>query len=77
MARSRDRELSTKDRSGIPRPRSDLGGLQAFVAVARSGSVSAAARLLDRTQPSISARLAALESVWNTRLFPFSRTLHP
>jgi DNA-binding transcriptional LysR family regulator len=52
-----------------PGPVADAGGLRAFVAVARSGTVGAAAALLNRTQPSISARLAALERGWGTRLF--------
>jgi len=55
--------------AGLPDPRCDVAGLRAFLAVARLGSVSRAAVALDRTQPSISARLAALEDVWNTRLF--------
>ena len=45
------------------------GDLQAFVAVARLGSVSRAAAELGRTQPAVSARLAALEAAWSTRLF--------
>ncbi|HZN53996.1 MAG TPA: LysR family transcriptional regulator [Candidatus Polarisedimenticolaceae bacterium] len=47
----------------------DVPALEAFVSVARLGSVVRAAERLGRTQPSISARLAALESAWNTRLF--------
>jgi DNA-binding transcriptional LysR family regulator len=43
--------------------------LRAFVGVARLGAVSRAAEYLGRTQPSISARLAALEDTWGTRLF--------
>jgi DNA-binding transcriptional LysR family regulator len=43
--------------------------LRAFVAVARMGSVGRAAKILARTQPTISARVAALEEVWGTRLF--------
>ena len=50
-------------------PRSDVPTLRAFVAVARCGTVGRAAGLLGRTQPSISARLAALERAWETRLF--------
>ena len=53
----------------IPAPRADAADLRAFVAVARSGSVGRAAALLDRTQPSISARIAGLEAAWRTRLF--------
>jgi len=43
--------------------------LEAFVAVARTGSVGRAAERIGRTQPSISARLASLEQAWDTRLF--------
>ncbi len=46
-----------------------VGDLRAFVAVARLGAVARAAEALGRTQPSVSARLAALEAAWNTRLF--------
>jgi LysR family hydrogen peroxide-inducible transcriptional activator len=54
---------------GLPRPSSDVAGLRAFVAVARLGAVGRAAVALGRTQPSISARVADLESTWRTRLF--------
>lgn len=47
----------------------DRDALDAFVAVARSGTVREAAATLGRTQPSISARLAGLESAWGVRLF--------
>ncbi len=47
----------------------DLAALETFVAVARLGSLVRAAERLSRTQPSISARLAALESAWETKLF--------
>jgi DNA-binding transcriptional LysR family regulator len=47
----------------------DADQLRAFVAVARMGTVGRAAHALSRTQPSISARLADLESSWATRLF--------
>lgn len=47
----------------------DLASLRAFVAVARVGHVGRAAERLGRTQPSVSARLAALEEAWGTRLF--------
>jgi len=53
----------------IPAPRTGAAELRAFVAVARSGSVSRAAALLDRAQPSVSARIASLEAAWKTRLF--------
>jgi DNA-binding transcriptional LysR family regulator len=52
-----------------PGPRAELPWLRAFVAVARTGAVGRAAKLLGRTQPSISARIAALERAWDTRLF--------
>jgi DNA-binding transcriptional LysR family regulator len=47
----------------------DLDELRAFEAVARLGTVGAAADELDRAQPSISGRLASLEEAWRTRLF--------
>jgi len=47
----------------------DVPALETFVAVARAGSVGRAAERLARTQPSISARLLALETAWGTRLF--------
>lgn len=47
----------------------DLDQLRAFLAVARLGTVRAAAEELGRAQPSISARVAALEETWGTRLF--------
>jgi LysR family hydrogen peroxide-inducible transcriptional activator len=47
----------------------DVPALETFVAVARAGSVVGAAERLARTQPSISARLLALESAWATKLF--------
>lgn len=57
----------------VPEPLSEIragvGDLRAFVAVARLGAVARAAAALGRTQPSVSARLAALERAWNTRLF--------
>lgn len=53
----------------IPDPQADAPALRAFVAVARHGTVGRAAERLGRTQPSISARLAALEEAWKTRLF--------
>jgi DNA-binding transcriptional LysR family regulator len=49
--------------------RAGVGDLRAFVTVARLGAVARAAQALGRTQPSVSARLAALEKAWNTRLF--------
>ena len=47
----------------------DVPALQTFVAVAHTGSVGRAAERLSRTQPSISARLSALETAWGTKLF--------
>ena len=47
----------------------DVPALETFVAVARAGSVVGAAQRLARTQPSISARLLALEGAWATKLF--------
>src|SRR5258706_5672498 len=47
----------------------DVPALETFVAVARAGSVVGAAERLARTQPSISARLSALETAWATKLF--------
>ena len=55
--------------SAPPDPRADAPSLRAFVAVARLGTVGRAAEALARTQPSISARLGALEQAWGTRLF--------
>jgi DNA-binding transcriptional LysR family regulator len=54
---------------GSRKTESDSASLQAFVTIARSGTVGQAARRLGRTQPTISARLATLESAWGTRLF--------
>ena len=53
----------------LPEPRADAATLQAFVAVARFGTVGRAAEAIGRTQPSVSARLASLEGAWSTRLF--------
>jgi len=47
----------------------DVAALETFVAVARLGSVVRAADRLGRTQPSLSARLSALETAWGTKLF--------
>src|SRR5262245_38711625 len=47
----------------------DTAALETFVAIARHGSVLRAAERLGRTQPSLSARLAVLESSWKTKLF--------
>jgi DNA-binding transcriptional LysR family regulator len=62
---------STPDTPGgaLSPPRADVDLLMAFVAVARGGSVGRAAEMLQRTQPTLSARLAGLESLWRTRLF--------
>ncbi len=45
------------------------GWIEAFVAVVRRGTVVAAAAALGRTQPTISARIQALERAWGVRLF--------
>src|SRR5262245_55264850 len=47
----------------------DLEAVRTFVTVARAGSLVRAAETLHRTQPSLSARLAALERAWETKLF--------
>ncbi|WP_419615278.1 LysR family transcriptional regulator, partial [Thiolapillus sp.] len=47
----------------------EFGSLRTFVAVADSGSFSAAAQQLYLTQPAVSKRLAALEAELNIRLF--------
>lgn len=47
----------------------DLSSLSAFLAVAETGSISAAARKLHLSQPAISKRLAGLESRLGHRLF--------
>ena len=49
--------------------RADPALLEAFVTVARLGTVGRAARSLGRSQPGISARLSSLELLWSTRLF--------
>ncbi len=53
----------------LPEPRASVDALRAFVAVARTGAVGRAGRTLGRTQPTVSARIAALERAWGTRLF--------
>jgi DNA-binding transcriptional LysR family regulator len=63
------RRADKRQASALPAPLAGVEDLRALVAVARGGSVSRAARMLGRTQPSISSRLAALEQVWGTRLF--------
>ncbi len=55
--------------TSFPQPRCDVATLRAFVAIARQGSVLAASKTLQRTQPSLTARLQTLERDWNTRLF--------
>jgi len=47
----------------------DVSGLQAFLAVAESGSFSRAAELIFVTQPAISKRIAALETELGAKLF--------
>jgi DNA-binding transcriptional LysR family regulator len=46
----------------------EIRDLEALVAVAEAGSFTAAARVLCLTQPTVSARIAALESVLEARL---------
>lgn len=65
MSRSR----SAPPGPSLPDPSSDAAGLRAFIAIARLGTVGRAAPALGRTQPSVSARLLALEAAWGTRLF--------
>ncbi|MEG8064055.1 LysR family transcriptional regulator [Xanthomonas hortorum pv. gardneri] len=47
----------------------DLGSLSAFVAIAESGSFSAAGEALHLTQPAVSKRIALLEGQLSARLF--------
>ncbi len=47
----------------------DIAALQAFLAVAETGSFSRAAERVFRTQPAVSKRIAALEAELGTRLF--------
>ena len=47
----------------------DLSLLRAFVAVAETGSVTGAARLLNRTQAAVSQQLKRLEDHFNAQLF--------
>ena len=47
----------------------DINNLHAFIAIAQTGSFSIAAERQFVTQPAISKRIAALESVLNARLF--------
>ncbi|WP_263144261.1 LysR family transcriptional regulator [Pseudomonas sp. RIT-PI-AD] len=47
----------------------DLGSLNAFIAIAESGSFSTAGERLHLTQPAVSKRIAALEQQLNMRLF--------
>ncbi|MFL9812477.1 LysR family transcriptional regulator [Stutzerimonas sp. VN223-3] len=47
----------------------DLANLNAFIAIAETGSFSLAGERLHLTQPAVSKRLAALESQLNVRLF--------
>ena len=47
----------------------DLAGLQLFVRIAESGSLSKTAQMLQSTQPVISRRIAAVEAAWGGQLF--------
>jgi len=47
----------------------DLAPLRAFLAVAREGGFSAAARALHLTQPTVSMQIRRLEEEWGERLF--------
>ncbi|WP_176598540.1 LysR family transcriptional regulator [Sphingobium sp. 15-1] len=47
----------------------DLAGLELFVRIAESGSLSRTAQMLQTTQPAISRRIAAVESAWGGQLF--------
>ena len=47
----------------------DIAALQAFLAVAETGSFSRAAERIFLTQPAVSKRIAALETSLGTRLF--------
>jgi DNA-binding transcriptional LysR family regulator len=47
----------------------DTQQLQAFIAVAETGSFSTAAEQLHLTQPAISKRISGLEQLLETRLF--------
>ncbi len=47
----------------------DLGTLDAFIAIAETGSFSSAAERLHLTQPAVSKRIAALEQQLDVRLF--------
>ncbi|AKT42961.1 LysR family transcriptional regulator [Chondromyces crocatus] len=49
--------------------RPDWDDLRVFLAVARAGNLSAAARAIGQTQPTLGRRLRALEEVVGTRLF--------
>jgi DNA-binding transcriptional LysR family regulator len=51
----------------------DLGRVRAFVTVARTGTISAAAEVLFVTQPALTARLQALERSLGVELFVRSR----
>lgn len=61
------------DQNGEPgwlgRPRLDWAELQLFLAIAETGSFSAAARSLGLTQPTVSQRARELEVSMNVSLF--------
>ncbi len=54
-------------------PPTDFARVNAFVEVARAGSISAAANALFITQPAVTARIQALESEMGTELFSRGR----
>jgi DNA-binding transcriptional LysR family regulator len=58
----------------IDMPPLDWSQIQSFSAVAEHGSLSAAARALHSSQPTLSRHIAALEATLGTRLFERSRT---
>lgn len=54
-------------------PQIDWSSVQSFTAVAEHGSLSAAARALDSSQPTLSRHISALEAQIGARLFERSR----
>ncbi|WP_158965438.1 LysR family transcriptional regulator [Chachezhania sediminis] len=59
-------------------PLADWSLIQAFLAVAETGSLSAAARTLGQSQPTLGRQVRALETTLGTQLFErHARGLHP